>query len=188
MKNCGNSSGAPIIPDPPRGLALDQVKGFLADDDPETAAYAGYLASLFGEPSGLPPPIRLKEPKKTTPEEEEMAMMQSNFGYGEAEQTPGKPQFALVASITEKDRADALARAFSQAKQKATRLAAAAGAELGAVAEISKPSDQNIAELAYYTMQARGGTVAETSENEMAAAKPGLVTFDFMLEARFRLK
>ncbi len=45
----------PIVPEPPRLLEADQVRPLLASSDPETAAYAGYLLTLFGEQEGLRP-------------------------------------------------------------------------------------------------------------------------------------
>ncbi len=45
----------PIVPEPPRLLEADHVRPLLASSDPESAAYAGYLLALFGEPEGLQP-------------------------------------------------------------------------------------------------------------------------------------
>ncbi|MCP5120136.1 MAG: hypothetical protein GY953_55780, partial [bacterium] len=47
------SNGQPIIPEPPKGLQVEQVRPLLADPDPRTAAYAGYLLALFDDPSGM---------------------------------------------------------------------------------------------------------------------------------------
>lgn len=47
------SSGTPIAPVPPRGLKAEQVKPFLSDANPRTAAIAGYLLALFRDRSGL---------------------------------------------------------------------------------------------------------------------------------------
>jgi hypothetical protein len=48
-----DSSGTPIIPDPPEGLTLEDVKPLLQNPDAETAAHAGYLAALFRDGEGL---------------------------------------------------------------------------------------------------------------------------------------
>jgi HEAT repeat protein len=47
------SSGTPIAPLPPRGLKPEQVKPFLNDANPRTAAIAGYFLALFQDRSGL---------------------------------------------------------------------------------------------------------------------------------------
>ncbi len=49
------TSGQPIVPTPPRKLTADHVRPLLDHPDRETAAYAGYLLALFGEPEGLGP-------------------------------------------------------------------------------------------------------------------------------------
>lgn len=48
----GNQSG-PIVPKAPRRLKVEQVRPFLDSDEPETAAYAGYLMALLDDPSGI---------------------------------------------------------------------------------------------------------------------------------------
>ena len=49
------SAGEPIVPEPPARLAADHVRGLCQHPDPELAAYAGYLLTLFQEPEGLTP-------------------------------------------------------------------------------------------------------------------------------------
>ncbi len=51
----GFTSGKPIIPKAPGGLKREHVRPLLEDKDPKTAAYAGYLLALMGQPEGLPP-------------------------------------------------------------------------------------------------------------------------------------
>ena len=51
-------SGEPIVPMPPSRLKPESIRPLLSDPDPETAAYGGYLLTLFGEPEGLPPLLR----------------------------------------------------------------------------------------------------------------------------------
>ncbi len=43
-----------IVPKPPRGLEPDQVRRLVNSQDPETAAYAGYLLALYGDGDGMP--------------------------------------------------------------------------------------------------------------------------------------
>ena len=47
------SDGEPIVPEPPKGLKVEQIRPLLDDPDPKTAAYAGYLLALFDDPSGM---------------------------------------------------------------------------------------------------------------------------------------
>ncbi|MBN1588272.1 MAG: HEAT repeat domain-containing protein [Pirellulales bacterium] len=51
----GFSSGKPIVPKPPKGLEPKHVRPWIHDKDAKTAAYAGYLLALLGQPEGLPP-------------------------------------------------------------------------------------------------------------------------------------
>ena len=46
--------GLPIIPEAPDGLDSQQLKPLLNSDDPQVAAYAGYLLTLLDDPDGLP--------------------------------------------------------------------------------------------------------------------------------------
>ncbi len=48
-------SGVPIIPKPPEGLTLADVRPLLGDANAEVAASAGYLMALLGDPSGMKP-------------------------------------------------------------------------------------------------------------------------------------
>ncbi len=50
--------GAPILPEPPPGLQVEQVRPLIDDPDPKIAAYAGYLLTLLGEKEGLDPLLR----------------------------------------------------------------------------------------------------------------------------------
>ena len=43
---------------PPTGLRIEHVRPFLTHADPQVAAYAGYLAALWGEREGLPPLLK----------------------------------------------------------------------------------------------------------------------------------
>lgn len=49
------TSGQPIVPHPPKGLKVDDVKPLVEDSNPEIAAYAGYLTALFADPAGMEP-------------------------------------------------------------------------------------------------------------------------------------
>ena len=54
----GRASGTPIVPKPPAGLTVADVRPLLADADPETAACAGYLLVLLDESDGMEPLLR----------------------------------------------------------------------------------------------------------------------------------
>jgi HEAT repeat protein len=51
-------TGQPIVPEPPAGLQAASLVPLLGDSDPATAAYAGYLLALTGDPRGLEPLLR----------------------------------------------------------------------------------------------------------------------------------
>jgi hypothetical protein len=46
-------SGQPIIPRPPKGLKLDDVRPLMDDSDEEIVAYAAYLMALMNDASGM---------------------------------------------------------------------------------------------------------------------------------------
>ena len=46
-------SGEPIVPEPPAGVKADDIRPLLNDDDPKTAAAAGYLLALLSDDAGL---------------------------------------------------------------------------------------------------------------------------------------
>ncbi len=52
------SDGNPIVPQPPAGLKLRDVRPLMDDADAETAASAGYLAVLLGDSDGMAPLLR----------------------------------------------------------------------------------------------------------------------------------
>lgn len=49
------TSGQPIIPEPPRRLEAEHVASLVNDTDPQNAAYAGYLLTLFHDSAGIEP-------------------------------------------------------------------------------------------------------------------------------------
>jgi HEAT repeat protein len=50
-----SSSGTPIVPKPPEGVTLEDVRPLMSHADAQVAASAGYLAALLGDPAGLTP-------------------------------------------------------------------------------------------------------------------------------------
>lgn len=79
-----------------------------------------------------------KDAAKLSPEEEELAEEMAQSGpFGEEQAEPGAPQFVFVAKISDQERREALAKAFQKAKDHATQVAEAAGAELGPLVMLS---------------------------------------------------
>ncbi|MDA1054310.1 MAG: SIMPL domain-containing protein [Planctomycetota bacterium] len=139
----------------------------------------------------------LNEPKQLTPEEEElqaeMEETMSDYSYGSEQAKPGEPSFVYVARISEDERAKALAAAFDKAKAQAQRLAVAARAKLGALSSVSGGTSQsNDDAYGYngYAVQMMMAQAASSSddENEAMTASPGMVTFQVMVNAAFRLE
>jgi hypothetical protein len=50
-----SQSGKPIVPKPPEGLTLADVRPLVSDSNAEVAACAGYLMALLGDSSGMEP-------------------------------------------------------------------------------------------------------------------------------------
>lgn len=80
-----------------------------------------------------------KDLEKLSPEQQEMLdEAEQNFAFGSSDEPkPGEPVFAFVARISDADRDKAMAEAFGKAKDQASRLAKAAGAQLGGVKSLS---------------------------------------------------
>lgn len=138
----------------------------------------------------------LKEPKKLTPEEEELQaemeeMMSGYSSYGNGQPKPGEPSFFYVARISQEARAKALATAFDKAKAQAQGLAVAARAKLGKLSSLSGSSNQANDDYGYnYAMRMAmmGAADSGTDENEAMVASPGEVTFQVMVNATFELE
>lgn len=138
------------------------------------------------------------EPKKLTPEEEELQeemqeMMSGYGGYGNNQPKPGEPNFLYVARISEDERDKALAAAFDKAKDQAQRLAAAAHANLGKLSSLSGGTSQsNEGEYGYnpYAVQMMRAAAATSGsdEHEAMVASPGMITFQVIVNATFRLE
>ncbi|MDA1054309.1 MAG: HEAT repeat domain-containing protein [Planctomycetota bacterium] len=52
------ASGQPIIPEPPRRLVAEHVSPLINDADPQLAAHAGYLLTMFHNAAGIEPLLR----------------------------------------------------------------------------------------------------------------------------------
>ena len=119
--------------------------------------------------------------------------MSGYSGYGNNQPKAGEPSFLYVARISEEERAQALAAAFDKAKAQAQGLAVAANATLGKLSSLSGGTSQaNEDEYGYnrYAMQMMMAAATNTGndENEATVGSPGLVTFQVMVNATFRLE
>ncbi|MGQ0635969.1 MAG: SIMPL domain-containing protein [Planctomycetaceae bacterium] len=146
-----------------------------------------------------------KEAEKLSPEQEEMLEeAEQSFGFNSGdEQKPGEPAFMFVNRVSEAEREKALADAFEKAKAKATRLARAAGARLGALRSLST-SDTGGAGFEDYSMNAvygsyasramqmlrqqQGATPANDDEMEAVGVEPGMVRYNVTITASFTLE
>ncbi|MEX1229462.1 MAG: HEAT repeat domain-containing protein [Planctomycetaceae bacterium] len=63
-----SSSGAPIVPEPPSRLKAEDVAPLVDDADHKSAAYAGYLLTLFSDSAGLEPLLRYWRTQPTSDE------------------------------------------------------------------------------------------------------------------------
>ena len=148
----------------------------------------------------------MKEAEKLSPEQEEMleemeAAQSLNYNGNEGPK-PGEPIFVFVSRIPETERDKAIAEAFQKAKTQASKLAKAAGTELGALKSLSSTSTSGNANdynnyqynsRAWRAMQmATRGQAGdeETDENsaEALGAEPGPVKFHVTVMAAFDLK
>jgi len=149
----------------------------------------------------------MKEAEKLSPEQEEMLeemeqqaeMMNS---YGNETPKPGEPIFMFVSRIPEAEREKAIAEAFQKAKTQASKLAKAAGTELGALKSLSANSTSGNANAynnygynsrQWRAMQMAGIGQSEDEEGEGAnptealGAEPGPVKFHVTVMAAFDL-
>jgi uncharacterized protein YggE len=136
------------------------------------------------------------EPKKLTPEEEEVQeeMREMMSDYGEGQPDPGEPVFLYVAKLSDADREKAMASAFAMAQAEAQRLAQAAGAKLGSLSALSggtsQLGDARTSDYEAYAMRMALGQAAGASMNEHEAVtpEPGMIKFQVMVNASFRLE
>ncbi len=144
-----------------------------------------------------------KEPKELTPEEqelmEEMAANMNRYSSGGEEEPPGTPQFSYIAAITPQQRDTAMADAFQKAKQTAAQLAAAAGAELGPLARLSRSNnsvdddmydrfDYDMGYSSRQRMMMQMMQAGQIPNNESLRRTFGHVKFTFGVHAGFYIK
>jgi uncharacterized protein YggE len=136
--------------------------------------------------------------KPTSPQEEELAEeMGPEFGGDEGPKR-GEPVFSFVAAVPDAERAKALADAFQKAKRDATRLARAAGAELGPVRTLSEnqqtgglEEDPLAGPRRFYDMAMVGRPPVPPADDERGEAvggQPGKVVLRVSVSVQFELK
>jgi uncharacterized protein YggE len=145
-----------------------------------------------------------KEQSKLSPEEqelsEELGAEQMAMYSGEEGPKPGEPMFVFVAPISAADREKLLAEGYQKAKERAMRLAKAAGAELGALRLLNEnevdASDEALAgnpynyNAAMYRMaqMMRGGKAEQGEVSEAVGAQPTKVVYRLLVTASFDLQ
>ena len=173
----------------------------LAATDPEELLIAAHtleerlkLADLGGT----------KALKQATPQDEEMEQEEqmAMMNYGNVEGPPrGEPIFVYVSKISEDEQLKARAEAFKQAQREASKLAKAAGVELGPLSHLDDQSSPAYgAEESYsfdgnyaYRMQqmmgyARPSYGGNQPWGEAIGLQPGRVSLHVVLSASFELK
>ena len=138
--------------------------------------------------------------KAMTPEEQEvMEEMQQQSGEGAPAAQPNEPAFAYVHVLTDAERSKALADAFAAAKDSASRLAKAAGADVAELLQVSGSSATGAVDASnpyaemIATFSAAGGgagTAASAGSvgREATGAQAGPVTCTVTVRADFALK
>jgi hypothetical protein len=145
-----------------------------------------------------------KEAEKLSAEEKEEAeegeLEAPTYYGGEEGPKPGDPVFIYVATVTDEEKAKLLADAFAKAKENATRLAQAAGAQLGALQFLN--GGENAAYSDYETYAGYGGQYrqyayqlmqrirgAQSEEDvEAVGMQPGQVSTKMHVSASFAIK
>ena len=133
-----------------------------------------------------------------TPEQQEELEEQALLGEAGGQVLQQGPHFLYVSKVSPEDRAKLTAEAFAKAREEATRLAKAAGAELGPIRQLTstagtdepdalmygQPDPFAYARAAYAAAQPR----ADDTDDEAAAAQPGRVTYRVTVSASFAIR
>ena len=134
-------------------------------------------------------------PEQQEEQEEQQGMAEQMAAQmGDASQNnPGEPQFVYVARLSEAEQARVAAEAFAKAKTEAARLAKAAGADLGALRQLSSqvaPAKNEENENPYYAYlaSAMGGVRANPSNSEAVGPQPSEVSVRVVVTAAFAVK
>lgn len=142
-----------------------------------------------------------KAAEELSPEEAELAEESEDdddqvYYGGQPQAKPGEPRFVYVASISDGQRAQALAKAFERAKADALRLAQAAGAKLGSLQRLSGGNEaggdpESLSDWGpyEYQMYQRAAQQQPTDDKlEAIGARPGMLKCQVTVSATFALK
>lgn len=130
------------------------------------------------------------EPKKLTPEEQEMAEELAAAGQGAPK--PGEPSITYVLTVSDDDAAKLTADALSKAKAQATLLANAAGLKLGGIRNLR--SDVNGGSGSDDMMNGMSGVfraamgVAADASREATGTTPGAVSYTVTVSVSYALQ
>ena len=143
----------------------------------------------------------IKELAKLSPQDEELAeeLEAAGGGYVDPNEVKrGEPFFLFVCKVSDEEHDKAVAEAFRKARLEASRLARAAGADLGALSQLSHQSqgtdfnDGSDAVRRYYAMQQQGRMAqlptADENSGEAVGLQPGKVSLRIAVSAQFFLK
>jgi uncharacterized protein YggE len=134
---------------------------FLATSDLEDK-----ISALVSTDSGAKKPM--------TPEQQEIAEEAAAGAGANGAATPGKPTFIFVHKLTDAEQAKLMSDAVASAKAQAGRLAAAAGAALGPIENVSAGDTANSAAESIYAieMQQMNGNADELFDKATECAGP----------------
>jgi uncharacterized protein YggE len=126
-------------------------------------------------------------------EQEEQQAMAEQMGDPSQPADPREPQFVYVARLSEDEQARAAAEAFAGAKAEAAHLAKAAGADLGALRQLSSqvaPAKNEDNENPYYAYlaNAMGGARTNPSISEAVGPQASEVSMRVVVTAAFAVK
>jgi uncharacterized protein YggE len=134
-----------------------------------------------------------EEAEELSLEEQEILAEINEYGYGGEEQAnPGDPQFVYVAALSDKQRSDAIAKAFAQARAQAELIAQATSAKLGEVRAMRASSNTQSLnpydEYAAYRYARSGQAPPSGASNEAISPTPGKVKFAVEVRAAFAIE
>ena len=160
------------------------VKGKALEDEIKAADLGGAKAAE----------AKAKTDEDEETKEEEMMMQMGMGNDGEAK--PGEATFVYARRISNEDRAKLLAEAFGKAKTDASRLAQAAGRELGTLRTLTENAntgneedyDSYQRQQYYRLMQRSNRNDAVDGATEAVGMRPGPVAFRVTVIAAFALK
>ncbi|HEV3340414.1 MAG TPA: SIMPL domain-containing protein [Pirellulales bacterium] len=135
-------------------------------------------------------------PEEEEAEEENDEQDPQVYYGGQPQAKPGEPRFVYVSTISDMDRAKALAEAFERAKAEAGGLAKAASADLGSLLQLAGGNESGVDSDAYeqwggsyqYRMFQRAQRASSDDKVEAVGPQPGPLKYHVTVTATFALK